>query len=336
VKTTVLALALMLGTPAFAEPPQATIIPMGTVAPEGTSWARELRAFQRYIDTESKGTLAVKIYLGGIAGDELQAADRVARGQLDAIGWGGMLCQRHSPTMRALHVLARTREESAWALDRLKPVIEEEVQRAGYRNLGGAGLGPDFIFAREPVRSLDDLRRLRLSVWDLDEVVALQLPALGGKVVLTGVNEARKTFDEGRVDGFVAIPTAALAFQWSAATRYVTDLRVGILAGCVIVRARAMDSLSNELRDVLKSAGARMAARFEDIGRTTDAALLGGAFAKQGVSPVPASAALQAAYESAAAGGRARLVDKLVPRAVLDRVAAIIDDYPRTHPEPTK
>jgi TRAP-type C4-dicarboxylate transport system substrate-binding protein len=159
---------------------------------------------------------------------------------------------------------------------------------------------------------------------------------VGGKVVLTGVNEARKTYDEGRVDGFVAVPTAALAFQWSAATRYVTDLRVGFLAGCVIMSARAMDGLPNELREVLKTAGAHLAARFEDVGRATDEALLGGAFAKQGMAPVIVSPTLQAAYEGVAAEARVRLSDKLAPRPVLDRVAGIIDEYRRTHPEPRK
>ena len=56
----------------------------------------------------------MKWYLGGIAGDDFEAADRIGRDQLDGIGGGAWLCERYAPSMRVLRLvgLFQTRDES--------------------------------------------------------------------------------------------------------------------------------------------------------------------------------------------------------------------------------
>ena len=53
---------------------------MGTVAPEGSGWARELSALARYVEAEAKGALRVKLYFDGVAGDELEMGERMQQG----------------------------------------------------------------------------------------------------------------------------------------------------------------------------------------------------------------------------------------------------------------
>ena len=54
-----------------------------SVAPEGTGWAREFKAFARDAEAFSNGQVRVKWYFGGIAGDESVVPERIKRGQLD-------------------------------------------------------------------------------------------------------------------------------------------------------------------------------------------------------------------------------------------------------------
>ena len=75
----VAALVLLAGV-AHAEP---VTLRMAAIAPDGTEWARALKAFAQEVETQSKGELRMKWYLGGMAGDELTALDRIKRGQLD-------------------------------------------------------------------------------------------------------------------------------------------------------------------------------------------------------------------------------------------------------------
>lgn len=99
--TRALLLAMVLtaaATRAHAEP---VTLRLATVAPDGTGWARELKAFGREISTSTHDDVLIKWYMSGIAGDELQSHERVQRDQLDGILSGGMLCQRLAPSMRA-------------------------------------------------------------------------------------------------------------------------------------------------------------------------------------------------------------------------------------------
>jgi TRAP-type C4-dicarboxylate transport system substrate-binding protein len=316
----------LVAATAHADP--ALTLRMATIVPDGTSWARELKALSRAVEAETYDELHVKWYFGGVAGDDVSAAERVLRNQLDGIGSGGMLCERLSPTMRAAHMLAETRDEMFFLLGREQKAMEEEFRKAGYVFTGAGGIGPDVLFTRQPVRSLDELKRHKLWVWSLDDVSRTIYSAIGLEIVSLPVAEAYRAYEDHGTDGFVAIPAAALAFQWSAQARYVTDLRMGFVAGCILVAQRVFDSLKLHHRDVLRSAIAKLQLRWEDLGKVQDDALLNaGLFARQGLQPLPPSDPFRRAYREAARDARAKVASTLVPPSVLAEVQARLDEY---------
>jgi TRAP-type C4-dicarboxylate transport system substrate-binding protein len=321
---------LALALPARADP---VVLKIATVAPEGSSWAREFKAFSREVEHATDGAVRIKWYLGGIAGDELEMGERVRRGQLDGVGSAGMLCERLAPSMRVLRVMGlfQNAEESAYVLQRIKPTLDEELAQKGFIVLAQAGIGPIVLFSRNPVASMTDFRRDKFWNWDLDEVWRLQFPELGVKTVPLSLYDAAQAFDDGRVDGFITPPSAALAFQWSAKARYYTDLRMGFLSGWVMLANRAFDPLPPSVQAALRAAGARLSARFEEVSRAQDEALLGGLFARQGLRRVPVSDRFRAEFFEAAQKARERVGERLVPQALLGRVTAMLADYRAEH-----
>ena len=318
-------------TTARAEP--TTLLRMASPAPEGTAWAREARAFARDVEALTHGSLKIKYYLGGITGDELQTAERIRRGQLDGIASGGMLCMKLAPSMRVMRIvgLFQSREESSYVSGRLRAVFDEEFKQSGFANLGEIGIGPDVLFSSAPVRSFADLKQTKWWVWDLDEVLRLELPAMGMQAVPVPLEQAARAFEEGRLDGYVAVPSAALAFQWSAQSRYTSDLRIGFLRGCLLVSNRAYDQLPLETQLALRTANAKLLVRLEDTGRAQDDALLGGLFDKQGVKQVQVSNGFRSEFYEAARNARDKLGADLVPPALLQRVMAMLADYRAEH-----
>ncbi len=321
---------LAASSTAAAEP---IVLRMATVAPAGTAWAREGAALERDIAELTHGQVRMKWYLGGIAGDELAVLDRIRREQLDGIASGGMLCQKLAPTMRALRVvgLFQNRDESAYVAGRLKDTLDDEFLKAGFVNLGEVGVGPDVIFSRAPIASMADLRETRAWIWDIDEVYKATLPAMGLHVVPLPVHEAYRGYDQQRFDTFLAVPTAALAFQWSTEVRYFTDLRPSFLRGCMLLSSRAYDLLPVDGQQAVKKAMARTIARLEDIGRAQDDQLLGALFEKQGLKRVPVSEAFRAEFFAASQAARDRVAGKLVPLAMLQRVLGLLADYRAVH-----
>jgi TRAP-type C4-dicarboxylate transport system substrate-binding protein len=306
---------------------------MGTVAPAGTEWARITRAIADELQTRTGGQVRTKWYLGGIAGDELQMAERVRKDQLDGIASGGTVCTRLSPSMRVLRIvgLFQTRDESSYVAGRLKPIFDEEFRKAGYVSLGEVGIGPDLIFSRNPIASMEDLKKARLWIWELDTVFRWSWPLLGVPIVPTRIDDAWRAYDEKRSDGFLAVPSAALAFQWSAKARYFTDLRVSFLRSCILISTRAFDALSFEQRTALSQTAAKGILQLEELGRRQDEQLIGGLFAKQGLIKTPVSEAFRADFFSQARAVRDQIAAGLVPPALLQKVLTLLADYRAEH-----
>jgi TRAP-type C4-dicarboxylate transport system substrate-binding protein len=327
----VLVLALLLAARAGAEP--RNILRLATIAPEGTAWARELRAFSRDIETASGGDVRIKWYFGGIAGDDVQMMARLERNQIDGAASGGMACQQIAPSMRVMRVqgVFQDRNEGAFVLQRLSTVFEDEFRKRGYVLLGVAGMGPEVVFTREPLRTFEQLRKTRMWRWDLDEMGLVTGRELGEQMVPLAVNEAARAFDDGRVEGFFAIPSAALAFQWFTRALFLTDLHTSYLWGCFFVTLRTLDRLPIEHQKALRGAAAKLAMRFEEVGRQQDHLLLGGLFQKQGVKLNPVSDELRRDFLAAARIARDRLGAKLIPDALLHRVLALLADYRAEH-----
>src|SRR4051812_42020614 len=95
-----LLLGVLLALPAAA---QEHVLRFATIIPDGTPWAREVRAFARDVEKKTAGSVRVKIYFGGIAGDETESLQRIQRDQLDATV-ASMLCHRLAPSMRVTRV----------------------------------------------------------------------------------------------------------------------------------------------------------------------------------------------------------------------------------------
>ncbi len=304
--------ALSWAAAASADPIKLRI---ATAAPEGTAWAREFHAFTREVDRISAGQVQVKWYFGGVSGDEVETIERIRRGQLDGVASGGMACNRLAPSMRVLRVLGlfQSREESAYVVGRLRPKLEEESHRAGFEYLGGPGLGSDVLLSRKPIRDLKEFSQLTTWYWDLDQVLADQLPRIGLHVAALPLTDGARAYDEKRIDALIAIPSAAVAFQWSSQTRYITDLRMSFLNGCLIIANRSWDQVPPPTARAIRDLAARVFLRMESLGAEQDHALVSGLFQRQGMERVPVTEVLRTQFFEAARASRAQLPEALVP-----------------------
>jgi TRAP-type transport system periplasmic protein len=315
---------------AAAEP---VTLRFATVAPEGTGWARAFRAFARDVEAMTNGQLRVKWYFGGIGGDESAVPERIKRGQLDGEA-AAITCTSIAPSLRVMRVVGmfRRREETHAVIARLRPRLDAEFKKAGYVSLSVVWFGSDIAFSREPIRSMEDLRRQRLWIWNLDPVWPTEMKALGMNVVELPVEEAGHAYDEGRIDGFLALPSAALAFQWSARTHYVSNLAIASMPACVVVSSAAFEALPFESQAALRAAAAKATLHFEDINATQEDALLGGLFDRQGTHLVPASPTFRATFLELARAARDSLPESLVPKALITQVLGWLSDFRAERP----
>jgi TRAP-type C4-dicarboxylate transport system substrate-binding protein len=322
---------LLLTLPAVAGAERVTFR-LASVGPEGTMWARELRAFAREIETATHGEVHVKWYLGGIAGDDPTELKRVRQGQLDGVG-GSTVCEMLAPSLAVLRVvgLFQNKEEVAYVLARLQPTLDEEFHKSGFHSLANSIFGSEVLFSRRPVRTMADFRGQRWwtwSAWDVDRIWQTTMPALGVRAsVATSIEQLTGEIQRNAVDGFIAVPSVALAYQWSTLVPYYTELDTAVLPACLVVATSALDPLPLEQQQAIRAAGAKLRVRWNDTTNALDRSLLDGLFERQGLTRVPASAQLRNEFHAAARTAREALGERLVPRALLARVEKMLADY---------
>jgi TRAP-type C4-dicarboxylate transport system substrate-binding protein len=322
-------LLLCLAAASAAAEPAPIILRFGAVAPDGTAWARVGRSWAQNVEQSTGGTVHVKWYLGGIAGDDVQMGERLRRGQLDGAAGANMLCQRLAPSMRVLQLAGFYRDRDEWShvRDRLRPLFDEELKRSGFVDLGLAGIGPSVIVSRTPVTTLAELRKTKLWVWDEDEIKRLILPEMGLHIIPAAIADAARDYEEGKSDGFLALPGAALAFQWSPRAHYFTPLVTDYFVLCQLLSLRALDQLTLEQQQAIRSAAAKVIRIFDDVGRQQDEALLNGLFEHQGIRPLRPTPAFEEEFAAAAHSAERRLGARLIPEALLKRVVEIQEEY---------
>ncbi len=139
------------------------------------------------------------------------------------------------------------------------------------------------------------------------------------------------TLYSARIDGFIGIPSAALAFQWSTRARYYFDLRVGYVLGCLVVSQAAFDPLPMEAQQAVRSAAAMLMRHMEDMGEQQDDALIHSLFEKQGMHREDVPSSFRANFLEAARTARLALGGSLTTQALLDSINGWLADYRSDH-----
>jgi TRAP-type C4-dicarboxylate transport system substrate-binding protein len=301
---------------------------IATLAPDGTEWARELRSWAKNVESESKGAVGIKLYFGGLAGDEPEVFARIGRGQLDGAISGGHICERISPSLRVMKVpgLFRDRDEASFALRRLRARIDQEAKANGFTNLADGGIGSMIVFSRRPIRSFAELKQMTL--WSgKNEMMSAWLGALGLHVTNEAIGDVAAQYAAGKIDGFLTTPSVALAWQWSSQARVYMDLRLAFLSSCLMVTNASFDALPIEAQRAVRTAVAKLAERSELLARQQEDALLGKVFPKQGLQRVPVGELLLGEFFAAARALRERIDSKIVPPELLRELLADLADY---------
>jgi TRAP-type C4-dicarboxylate transport system substrate-binding protein len=145
------------------------------------------------------------------------------------------------------------------------------------------------------------------------------------------VNDAGRAYEDGRTDGFIAIPSAIFGYQWFTRRLYLSQLPFAPLYGCALMTEAAYERLPTDMREVVETASIKFGLRISETTRVQDEELLGGLFAKQGVRSVPVPPLVRAQFLDAAHAARDKLGAQLVPTELLLQVQSFLADYRSMH-----
>ncbi|MFQ5657708.1 MAG: TRAP transporter substrate-binding protein DctP [Candidatus Methylomirabilales bacterium] len=211
VATLVLSLLLLLATPAFAQ-----TVKLGTLAPEGSPWYNIIRDMTEAWKEGTGGKIRVRLYPGGIAGDDPDMVRKMRIGQLHAAVLTGAGLSDIAPEIQALMMpmMLASYEELDFVRDRLAPKLEAILEAKGFKVLNWGEAGWVTFFTQKPVVRPEDLRPLKLFVWSSDTAYVEAWKDAGYRPVPLAATEIHTALQSGLINAFATTPIAALSFQW--------------------------------------------------------------------------------------------------------------------------
>jgi TRAP-type C4-dicarboxylate transport system substrate-binding protein len=242
----------------------ALTIKMGSLFPENSSWDRTLNRMAQEWSAITDGKVTLKIYPGGIAGDESDMIRKMRIGQLDAavLTSAGMSGIVPDTLAASLPFLVQSEEELDYIIDDVLPLFDDDYRDKGFEVLVWSKSGWINFFANEIIMTPDDLRKTRMGVSPDSPEMVEAFKALGFKVIPLGMNENLMGLQSGMIDSLYSIPMVTAVFQWFALAKYMNPIPMAPVLGGIVISERTWKKIPKAYHDELKASMDNVAREF--------------------------------------------------------------------------
>lgn len=308
----------------FAAPPY--MIKFAAVAPEGSTWIKHIRALDKDITAKSGGRLGLRIYAGGIAGDELNILKKIRIGQIHCTGFTGVGFGQILPMVRALDLpfLFRNDEETDLIHREMRPFFADQFRKKGFELLAWAEVGNVYLFSKKPIRRVKDLEGLKVWTWSGDPIAKETFAAMGINPIPLAITDVTTALNTGMIDTVYAPPLGALALQWHTSLNYMMALPLAHSTGAMLISTKYLEKLPQDLSRLFSSSMDKAMIDLtstlrkqneETIRIIQDSGLT--------IIPAPSGSDLEEFYRIHDQVAR-KLTDKIYPKEVLDRIYELL------------
>jgi TRAP-type C4-dicarboxylate transport system substrate-binding protein len=246
----------------------AQTIKIATIAPESSSWMKDMKAGAKAIEENTEGRVKFKFYGGGVQGNDKQVQRKMRTGQLHggAFSSGGMNRFQKDADIFSLPMLFKTIDEARYVRKELEPIVRQRLEDAGYVNFGLAAAGFAYMMSNKPARSLDDLKGQKVWTPEGDEVSFAALRALGVAPVVMPVTDVMTGLQTDLLDSIAAPPVGAIVFQWHTRLKYLTDVPIAYVYASLLIDKRVFSKIAPEDQTVVRDVMEGIYRKFDKYG----------------------------------------------------------------------
>ncbi len=327
-KYTVPRLAVLILAVCLTAPALATTVKLGTLAPKGSPWHKALEDMAAQWTKISQGKVRVRIYPGGIAGDEPDMVRKMRIGQLHAAALTGGGLTRISQEIEALQMpmMFRSNAELDYVRAGMIPKLESALRARRFHVLNWVDAGWVYFFTQKPVVHPDDLKPLKFFAWAGESAYISAWREAGYNPVPLPATEIHMALSSGLINAVPTTPIAALSFQWFGLAKHMTDLKWAPLVGATVITERTWKRIPAALKPRLKKSardiGIRLQRKIRKLG--VDAVKV---MKKHGLSVHAVPPEAMAAWEKGARRGYPMLIGHIVPEGSVAEVERLRDAF---------
>jgi TRAP-type C4-dicarboxylate transport system substrate-binding protein len=231
----------------------AVVIKIGTLAPEGSSWVQTLNAINEEVSKKSAGSVILRIYPGGVLGDERDMLRRMLIGQIQGAALTSSSLSAIFDELDVFQIpfLFHNHNEVDYVLGKMDAFFRKGLEDNGYVLAGWTEGGFVYLMSTVPVDTLGKLKKAKVWTWSDAPMAKIIFNEAGIAGIPLSVPDVLVGLQTGLVDVVYGPPSVAIALQWFTKIKYITDVPLIYLVGGVVIKKDVIQSIPAEQQQVL-------------------------------------------------------------------------------------
>ncbi|MBK7973125.1 MAG: TRAP transporter substrate-binding protein DctP [Deltaproteobacteria bacterium] len=213
-------------------------IKLATLAPQGSSWENLLLELGEKWKEQSNGDVELKVYSGGITGNEGDTVTKMGVGQVQAaaITIVGMRNIDPAPQAAGVPGLLTTDEEFKYVVEKMEQVWEKRLLEKGYVVLSWGDTGWIHFFAKKALRTPADAAGVKIFAWAGDPNAVEAWKASGFQPIVLSSTDMMTSLTTGMIESFAQSAIMANASRWYEQAKFMSDVPWGRLLTATLVK----------------------------------------------------------------------------------------------------
>lgn len=314
---------------AFSSLAQATTFKIASLAPDGTSWMKEMRAGADEIKKRTDGRVKFRFYPGGIMGNDKSVLRKMRVGQLHggALTGGGVAMVYPDAQIYTIPFVFKNYEEVDHVRKIMDPKLIAGLKEKGYISFGISEGGFAYLMSNTPVSGIDDLKGLKVWVPEGDAVSRVAFEASGISPVSLPLADVLTGLQTGLIDTIASSPIGAIALQWHTRVKNLTFSPLSYLYGAMVVSSKQFNKLSKDDQAVVSEVMSQVFVRLNKLNREDNNGALE-ALKKQGIQFITPTEQETLRWQNSLNTGIDKLLaDRLFNPAMLEEIKTLLSDY---------
>ena len=287
---------ILAGTLLFSVSPgeaasEKVVLKVGTLAPEGSTWTKTFREISKELEQKTNNQVSLRVFPGGIQGDEEDMLRKIKVGQLQGgfFTGGGLGLIFKDVKILAMPFLFENYGEVDAVMARMSGFLEKGFWDNGYKIMGWGENGFIYLLSKQPIKSAGDLKKGKVWIWEDTAMGKALFKEVGVNPVPLGIPDVLVSLQTGMIDTVYASPLAAISMQWFTRVSYLTDLPLSYSVGALVMQKTALDKIPSGQRGLVEEIFKRHLEPMKGLVRQENQKALG-VMAKQGIKTVTPAA----------------------------------------------
>ena len=248
------------------------VVKMGTLAPEGTDWHGMLIEMGQQWKSATKGKVQLRIYPGGVLGDERDMVRKMRIGQIQA---AGMTAEGLSEIVSDFScyfvpLVYQDSEDVNKVTEVLLPELEQKLEHNGFKLLYLSELTYAYWFSTSPIKVPSDLKNKKFFTWAGDFKWEQVYKKAGYNPVPLATTDILSALQTGLISTIPQPPIYALAQQSFGIADHMLDLKWGVLMAGIVVDMKTWKRIPDKYHEDLLSIAKAIQAKYADSNSDAD------------------------------------------------------------------